>query len=109
MQTSKPQNPNSKLRVITLQKKALRIINNQPNNSHSGPLFKQNNVLKFEDKILVGNIIFVSKLINNLPPPIIKNWFIFCPEIHSYNTVASSADENYLDLCIELARMVKTL
>ena len=30
------QNPNSKLRVITLQKKALRIINNQPKNSLSG-------------------------------------------------------------------------
>ena len=41
--------------------------------SHSGPLFKQNNILKFEDKILMGNIIFVSKSINNLPPPIFKN------------------------------------
>ena len=75
------QNPNSKLRVTTLQKKALRIINNQPKNSHSGLLFKQNNILKFEDKILIGNIIFVSKSINSLPPPIFKNWFIFCSEI----------------------------
>ena len=87
------QNPNSKLRVTTLQKKALRIINNQPKNSHSGPLFKQNNILKFEDKILIGNIIFVSKSINNLLPPIFKNWFIFCSEIHNYNTVSSSTDK----------------
>ena len=35
------QNPNSNLTIITLQKKALRIINNQPMNSHSGPLFKK--------------------------------------------------------------------
>ena len=93
MQTScGGQNPSSKLRVITLQKNALRIINNQPKNSHSGPLFKQNNILKFEDKILIGNIIFVSKSINNLPP-IFKNWFIFCSEIHNYNTVSSSTDK----------------
>ena len=28
-------------RIITLQKKAQRIINNQLRNSHSGPLFKK--------------------------------------------------------------------
>ena len=87
------QNPNSKLRVNTLWKKTVRIVNNQPKNSHSGPLFKQNNILKFEDKILIGNIIFISKSINNLLPPIFKNWFIFCSEIHSYNTVSSPADK----------------
>ena len=45
------QNPNSKLRFTTLQKKALRIINNRSKNSHSGPLFEQNNILQFEEKI----------------------------------------------------------
>ena len=34
--------------------------------SHSGQVSKQNNILKFEDKILIGTIIFVSKSINNL-------------------------------------------
>ena len=68
------QNPNSKLRIITLQKKALRILNNQTRNSHSGPLFKKSNILKFEDKILISNIIFLSKSINNLLPS--KNWLI---------------------------------
>ena len=45
------QNPNSKLRIITLQKKTLRIINNsrsgKPRNNYSGPLFKKSNILKF--------------------------------------------------------------
>ena len=81
------QNPKSKLRVTTLQKKALRIINNQ-SLSH-----KQNNILKFEDKILIGNITFVSKSISNLLPPIFKSWFIFCSKIHNYNTVSSSTDK----------------
>ena len=100
------QNPNSNLRVTTLQKKALRIINNQLKNSHSGPLFKRNNILKFEDKILIGNIIFVRKSINNLLPPIFKNWFIFCSEIH---TRSHRQLINYLSLPIELTLMVKTL
>ena len=73
--------------------KVLRIINSQPKNSHSSPLFKQNNILKSEDKILIEGIIFVSKSINNLLPPIFKNWFIFCSEIHNYNTVSSSTDK----------------
>ena len=58
------QNSNSKLRNIILHKKPLRIINNQPRNRHSGQLFKKgNNILKFEDKILISNIIFISKTI----------------------------------------------
>ena len=60
--------------------KALRIINNHPRNSHSGPLFKKSNILEFEDKILINNIIFISKSINNVLPRIFKNWFIFCSE-----------------------------
>ena len=87
------QNPNSKLRIITLQKKALRIINNQPRNSHSGPLFKKSNILNFEDKILISTIIFISKSINNLQPPIFINWFIFCSEIHNGDTFLSSTDK----------------
>ena len=54
---------------------------------------KQTNIVKFLDKILIGNIIFVSRSINNLLPPIFKNWFIFCSEIHNYKTVSSSADK----------------
>ena len=45
------QNPNSKLRIITLQKKTLRIVNNshsgKPRNNYSGPLSKKSNILKF--------------------------------------------------------------
>ena len=87
------QNPNSKLRIITLEKKALRIINNQPRNSHSSPLFKKSNILNFEDKILISNIIFISKSIDNLLPSIFKNWFIFCSEIHNYETVSWWTDK----------------
>ena len=37
-------------RIVILQKKAVRIINCQPRNSHTSPLFKQSSILKFQDK-----------------------------------------------------------
>ena len=49
------QNPNSKLRIITSQKKALININNQSKTIHLAPLFKKSNTLKFQDKILIIN------------------------------------------------------
>ena len=103
------QNPNSKLRIITFQKKALRIINNQSRNSHSGPLFKESNILNFEEKILISNIILISKSINNFLPPIFKNWFIF--SVQRFTTMTQSRRQliNFLSLPIELTPMVKTL
>ena len=53
-------------RIIILQKKAARIINFQPRNFHTSPLFKQNSILKFQDKICLENILFVSKSLNNI-------------------------------------------
>ena len=49
--------------------KVLRVINNQPRNSHSRPLFKKSNILKYEDKIMISNMIFISKSITNLIIP----------------------------------------
>ena len=56
--------------LVWAQKKAVRIICFQPMNSHTSPLFKQNFILKFQDKICLENILFVSKSLNNLTPPI---------------------------------------
>ena len=72
------------LLIITLQKKALRITNCQASNSHLSPLFKISSILNFEDKILISNMIFKSKSINNLLPPIFKNWLILCSKIQNY-------------------------
>ena len=45
------QNCSTIQQILILQKKAVRIINFQPKNSHTSPLFKQNFILKFQDKI----------------------------------------------------------
>ena len=52
--------------IVILQEKAVRFINSEPSNSRTSPLFKQNSILKFQDKICLENILFVSKSLNNL-------------------------------------------
>ena len=71
------QNCSTIQRIIILQKKAIRIINFQPRNFHTSPLFKQNSILKFQDKICLENILFVSKSLNNLLPSVFNTWFTF--------------------------------
>ena len=93
MQTLYGAEPKFQVKNYYFTEKNLGIINNQPRNSHSGPLFKKSNILKFEDKVLISNIIFISKSINSLLPPIFKNQFIFCSKIRNYDTVSSSTDK----------------
>ena len=81
------------IRVVTLQKKTLRIMNFQSRDAHSSPSFKFNRILKLEDNILIENILFINKLFNNLLPTIFKSWFIFCCDIHNYQTVSSTSDK----------------
>ena len=66
-------------------------MNFQSRDSHSSPLFKSNHILK--DKVLIENILFINKSFNNLLPPIFKNWFIFCSNVHNYQTVSSTSDK----------------
>ena len=76
-------------RIVILQK-AIRIINFQPRNFHTSPLFKQNIILKFQDKICLENILFVSNSLNNLSPSIFNTWFTFSSDQHNYETWSST-------------------
>ena len=84
------QNFNAVNRVSILQKKVLRTIIFQSRDCHSSPLFKKQNLLKFEDKIQLENVLLVSKYFNNILPSIFDKWFTLCSYIHNYNTAASS-------------------
>ena len=64
-------------RIVILQKKAIRIINFQPRNSHTSHLFKQSSILKFQDKICLENILFINKSLSNLSPSVFNTWFSF--------------------------------
>ena len=54
------------------------------------PLFKNQNLLKFEDKIQLENVLLVSKYFNNILPLIFDKWFTLCSDIHYNNTAAFS-------------------
>ena len=77
-------------RIVILQKKAIRIINFQLRNFHTSPLFEQNSILKFQDKICLENILFVCKSLNKLSPSIFKTWFSFSSDQHNYETSSST-------------------
>ena len=51
--------------------------------------FQKNNVLKFSDKNMINNILFISQALNNIIPPIFKNWLQFCYNTHKYCTTSS--------------------
>ena len=86
------QNINTVNRLIILQKKALRIMNFKDQLFHSSPLFSENNILKFIDKITLENILFVNKSINRQVPPIFYDWFTFSGDLHRYETCWSVTD-----------------
>ena len=54
--------------------------------------FQKNNILKFSDKTMIDNILFISKALNNMLPPIFKNWFQFCYNIPHYSTTSFVKD-----------------
>ena len=62
----------------------------QSRNCYSRPLFSKLKLLKFNDKVLLENVLLTSKFINSLLLPVSNNWFIFCSNIHNYETTSST-------------------
>ena len=83
------QNCSTIQRIVILPKKA-RIINFQPRNFPTSPLFKQNSILKFQDKICLENILSISKSLNNLSTSAFNTWFSFSSDQHKYETSSST-------------------
>ena len=68
--------------IILLQKKVIRIINYQPRNFHTSPLFKQNSIFE--------NSLFLSKSLNNLSPSVFDTWLSFSTDQQNYETSSST-------------------
>ena len=47
-------------------------------------------ILKFQDKICLENISFVSKSLNNLSLSVFNTWFSFSSDQHNYETSSST-------------------
>ena len=87
-------------------KQVIRIINFPSRNFHTSPLFKQNSILKFQDKICLENILFISKSLNNLSPSVFNTWFSFSSDQHNYET-SSSTQGNLIKLFYKTNRYGK--
>lgn len=72
--------------LITLQKKAIRIICGSPYNDPSGPLFKSMRILKFNDvyELSIAKLMFMNK--RKLLPVCISNIFMSNNYVHTHET-----------------------
>ena len=61
------------LKITTMQKRAIRTINQVWYRSHTEPLFKSNQILKFEDMYTMQISLFVYDLNNDLLPKSFRN------------------------------------
>ena len=93
---------------MMLQKKAVRIINFQQRNSRNSGLLKQSFTLKFQEKICLETILFVSKSLNSLSPSGFNTWFSFSSDKHKYES-SSSTENNLTKLYYKANRYGKYL
>ena len=100
------QNCSTIQRIKILQKKVIRIINFQLRNFYTSPPFKQNSILKFQDKICLKSILFISKSLNNLSPSVFNKWFTFSTDQHNYET-SSSTHGNLINFLYKTKRYGK--
>ena len=63
----------------------------------ANPLLKQNSILKFQYKILLGNILLAIKSLNDLLPSVSHAWFSFFLDQHNYET-SNSTHSNLIKL-----------
>ena len=73
-------------KIVKIQKKLVRIINNSSFNAHTDPIFRYFNFLKFNQINIYMTGIFMYKIINNLMPPIFQNMFHHVFNLHRYPT-----------------------
>ena len=73
-------------RTFKLQKRAVRLITNSRYNAHTDPLFRQLKLLKIKDIMMVHDLKFCFKYMNNLLPAYFYTIFETNDELHSHNT-----------------------
>ena len=82
--------PSNLKRVVTVQKRAIRIISKSKFDAHTDPLFKELKMLKLDSiiKFHICKLMFLYK--HGLLPESFDNMFPLNNEIHSYNTKSRS-------------------
>ena len=73
-------------RIVILQKRALRIVNNSSYDANTSPIFKELKLLKFHDIHSFQLGFFMFSLKNSTLPSKFNNLFLINSQIHNYNT-----------------------
>ena len=84
-------------RIVILQKRALRIVNNSTYDANTSSIFKELKLLKFHDIHLFQLGFFMFSLKNSTLPSKFNNLFLINSQIHNYNT--RNAHSFRLPLC----------
>ena len=77
-------------KLITVQKKAVRVITGAPWNSHSAPLFNTTKILKLLDINILQTYCFMYQHITSHLPTNFSDYFQTNSSIHQYNTRSSN-------------------
>ena len=88
-------NPTSLQPLITLQKKAVRIITFSDVNSHSSPLFRKLGLLKLGDLIYLDNALFMHDYYSYRRSSTCNNFFKSINKVHQYATRPASKKSYY--------------
>ena len=84
-------------RIVILQKRALRIVNNSTYDANTSPIFKELKLLKFHDIHSFQLGFFMFSLKNSTLPSKFNNLFLINSQIHNYYT--RNAHSFRLPLC----------
>lgn len=82
--------------LVTLQKRAIRIITFSDFRAHSSPLFKNLELLKLNDLIYMHNVLFMHDYHRNHLPSVFDDFFKSVKTVHQYNTRLASKKSYYL-------------
>ena len=89
-------NNSSVNQIFILQKAALRIITFSNFRAHTNPLFKENNILKLNDRITLENCLFVYDCLKGKLPICFNNYFQTLTEAYRSNVRTRSSKSGYL-------------
>ena len=82
--------------LITLQKKAVRIISFSDFNSHSSPLFRKLGLLKLGDLTYLDSALFMDDYYSNRLLSTFNNFFKSINKVHQYSTRLAPKKSYYL-------------
>ena len=82
--------------LILLQKRVVRIICFAKFDDHSSPLFKNLNLLKFENFVYVTNSLFMYDYYRNVLLDAFTDFFVQVKRKHNYNTRLASKNTYYI-------------